>query len=51
VGRFASFNQLIAATTFNSKGALITVDPNDSIHIPGLTQATMTASQTSFKFS
>ena len=45
-----SFTQLLAATTFTSAGATITVDANDTIMISGLTHDTMAASSTAFSF-
>ena len=45
-----SFAQLLAATTFSKSGALITVDANDTVAIPKLTQAVMAANPGSFSF-
>jgi hypothetical protein len=45
-----SFMQLLAATTFSNSGALITVDANDTVAIPKLTQAVMAANPGSFAF-
>ena len=46
------FTQLLAATTFGKSGvgAVITVDPNDTISIPGLTKSEMQANSASFTF-
>ena len=45
-----NFVQLLAATTFNSSGAVITLDSNDSITIPGLSHTAMAANPGSFTF-
>jgi hypothetical protein len=45
-----NFTQLLAATTFSASGAIITVDANDTISIPGLNHATMAANPGSFSF-
>jgi hypothetical protein len=45
-----NFVQLIAATTFNNTGAVITADANDTIKVPGLTQSLIAANPGSFSF-
>ena len=45
-----SFALLLAATTFSSSAATITVDPNDTIRIPGLTETAMAANSGDFTF-
>jgi hypothetical protein len=45
-----SFALLLAATTFSSSAATITVDPNDTILIPGLTETAMAANSGHFTF-
>jgi hypothetical protein len=47
---FTSFNDLLNHTTFSKSGALIKVDANDTISIPGLTKAEMAANPGSFSF-
>jgi hypothetical protein len=42
--------QLIAATTFDNKGAHIAIDANDTIDVPKLTLAAVNANPTSFQF-
>jgi hypothetical protein len=48
---FNSFVDLLAATTFSPNGALITVDANNTIGIPKLTEAVMTANSGAFSFN
>ncbi len=45
-----SFTQLLLATTFGPSGATITIDPRNTIHVPGLTEAAMTANSGDFTF-
>jgi hypothetical protein len=41
---------LIAETTFDNKGAQITIDASDTIGVPGLTRSAVNANPTSFQF-
>jgi hypothetical protein len=50
IGSIGNLTQLIAATTFDNKGAHITIGANDTIVVPGLTLAAMNANPTSFQF-
>ena len=45
-----SFVELLAATTFSAGGALVTLDANNTISIPKLTEAVMTANSGAFSF-
>jgi hypothetical protein len=44
-----NLTQLIAATTFDNKGAHIAIDANNTIDVPGLTLAAVNANLTSFQ--
>ena len=45
-----SFSQLLMDTAFTQAGATITVDPTDTLYVPGLTKSLMLASQQQFVF-
>ena len=45
-----SFTQLLAAATFSSKGAFISLGAHDTVQIPGLTETAMTAKSADFTF-